>query len=84
LKNILALTENVCENLVKIISKNQSSACVLYLTGQGWKTRKPLVYYKITKNNVTVSCRDVGMDCVCKGETDEEIMKNAEQHCSRK
>jgi predicted small metal-binding protein len=31
---------------------------------------------------LTVSCRDVGMDCdyVCKGETEEEIMKNAEQH----
>ena len=29
---------------------------------------------------LTVSCRDVGMDCdyVCKGETEEEIMKNAE------
>jgi predicted small metal-binding protein len=31
---------------------------------------------------LTVSCREVGMDCdyVCKGETQEEIMKNAEQH----
>jgi predicted small metal-binding protein len=31
---------------------------------------------------LTVSCREVGMDCdyVCKGETEEEIMKNAEQH----
>ena len=30
---------------------------------------------------LTVSCRDVGMDCdyVCKGETEQEIMKNAEQ-----
>jgi predicted small metal-binding protein len=31
---------------------------------------------------LTVSCREVGMDCdyVCKGETEEEIMKNAEEH----
>ena len=31
---------------------------------------------------LTGSCREVGMDCdyVCKGETEEEIMKNAEQH----
>ena len=31
---------------------------------------------------LTVSCRDVGMDCdyVCKGETEQEIMKNAEKH----
>jgi predicted small metal-binding protein len=31
---------------------------------------------------LTVSYREVGMDCdyVCKGETQEEIMKNAEQH----
>ncbi len=31
---------------------------------------------------LTVSCREVGMDCdyVCKDETEEEIMKNAEQH----
>jgi predicted small metal-binding protein len=31
---------------------------------------------------LTVSCRDVGMDCdyVCKDETEEGIMKNAEQH----
>ena len=31
---------------------------------------------------LTVSCREVGMDCdyVCEGETEEEIMKNAEQH----
>ncbi|MFL6375920.1 MAG: DUF1059 domain-containing protein [Nitrososphaeraceae archaeon] len=31
---------------------------------------------------LTVSCREVGMDCdyVCKGETEEEVMKNAEQH----
>ena len=30
---------------------------------------------------LTVSCRDVGMDCdyVCKGETEEEIMRNAVQ-----
>lgn len=30
----------------------------------------------------TVSCRDVGKDCdyICKGETEEEVMKNAEQH----
>jgi len=29
---------------------------------------------------LTVSCRDVGKDCdyVCKGETEEELMKNAE------
>jgi hypothetical protein len=31
---------------------------------------------------LTVSCRDVGKDCdyICKGETEEEVMKNAEQH----
>jgi predicted small metal-binding protein len=31
---------------------------------------------------LTVSCREVGMDCdyVCKGETEEQIMKNAEEH----
>jgi predicted small metal-binding protein len=31
---------------------------------------------------LTVSCRDVGMDCdyVYKGETEQEIMKNAKQH----
>jgi len=31
---------------------------------------------------LTVSCRDVGKDCdyICKGETEEEAMKNAEQH----
>ena len=31
---------------------------------------------------LTVSCREVGMDCdyVCKGETEEEIMKTAEEH----
>ena len=31
---------------------------------------------------LTVSCRDVGMDYdyVCKGETEQEIMKNAEKH----
>jgi predicted small metal-binding protein len=31
---------------------------------------------------LTVSCRDVGMDCdyVRKGETEQEIMKNAEKH----
>ena len=41
-----------------------------------------LVYYKVTKTMLTVSCRDVGMDYdyVCKGETEGEIMKNAEQH----
>ena len=41
-----------------------------------------LVYDKVTRTMLTVSCRDVGMDCdyVCKGETEEEIMKNAEQH----
>ena len=35
---------------------------------------------------LTVSCREVGMDCdyVCKGETEEEIMKNAEQHAVQK
>ena len=34
---------------------------------------------------LTVSCREVGMDCdyVCKGETEEEIMKNAEEHAMR-
>ena len=34
---------------------------------------------------LTVSCREVGMDCdyVCKGETEEEIMKNAEQHAMK-
>jgi predicted small metal-binding protein len=34
---------------------------------------------------LTVSCREVGMDCdyVCKGETEEEIMKNAEEHALR-
>ena len=31
---------------------------------------------------LTVSCREVGMDCdyVCKGETEEEIMKNAGEY----
>lgn len=31
---------------------------------------------------LTVSCREVGMDCdyVCKGETEEEIIENAKQH----
>ena len=34
---------------------------------------------------LTVSCREVGMDCdyVCKGETEEEIMKTAEEHAIR-
>jgi predicted small metal-binding protein len=34
---------------------------------------------------LTVSRREVGMDCdyVCKDETEEEIMKNAEQHAVR-
>jgi predicted small metal-binding protein len=35
---------------------------------------------------LTVSCREVGMDCdyVCKGETKEEIMKNAaEEHAMK-
>jgi predicted small metal-binding protein len=34
---------------------------------------------------LTVSCREVGMDCdyVCKGETEEEIMKNAEEHAMK-
>jgi predicted small metal-binding protein len=34
---------------------------------------------------LAVSCREVGMDCdyVCKGETEEEIMKNAEEHAMR-
>jgi predicted small metal-binding protein len=32
-----------------------------------------------------VSCREVGMDCdyVCKGVTEEEIMKNAGEHAVR-
>jgi predicted small metal-binding protein len=32
-----------------------------------------------------VSCCEVGMDCdyVCKGETEEEIMKNAGEHAVR-
>lgn len=31
---------------------------------------------------LTVLCREVGMDSdyLCKGETEEQIMKNAEQH----
>ena len=31
---------------------------------------------------LTVSCREVGMDCdyVCKGETEEEIMKSVSEH----
>ena len=31
---------------------------------------------------LTVSCREVGMDCdyVCKGETEEEVMKNGTEH----
>ncbi len=46
------------------------------------RRRNLLVYYRLTKTMLTVSCRDVGMDCdyICKGETEEEIMKNAEQH----
>lgn len=34
---------------------------------------------------LTVSCREVGMDCdyVCKGETEEDIMKNAEGHAMK-
>jgi predicted small metal-binding protein len=34
---------------------------------------------------LTVSCREVGMDCdyVCKGETEEEIMKNAVEHAMK-
>ena len=34
---------------------------------------------------LTVSCREVGMNCdyVCKGETEEEIMKTAEEHAMR-
>jgi predicted small metal-binding protein len=34
---------------------------------------------------LTVSCREVGMDCdyVCKGETEEEIMKTAEEHAMK-
>jgi predicted small metal-binding protein len=39
-----------------------------------------LFFDKETK--LTVPCREVGMDCdyICKGETEEEIMKNAEEH----
>jgi predicted small metal-binding protein len=31
---------------------------------------------------LTISCRDVGRDCDCivEGETEEELMKNAEYH----
>lgn len=31
---------------------------------------------------LTISCRDVGMDCdyVCRGKTEQKIMKNEEQH----
>ena len=34
------------------------------------------------ETKLTVPCREVGMDCdyICKGETEEEIMKNAEEH----
>jgi predicted small metal-binding protein len=34
---------------------------------------------------LNVSCREVGMDCdyVCKGQTEEEIMKNAGEHAVR-
>jgi predicted small metal-binding protein len=34
---------------------------------------------------LTVSCREARMDCdyVCKGETEEEIMKTAEQNAMR-
>jgi predicted small metal-binding protein len=34
---------------------------------------------------LTVSYREVGMDCdyVCKGETEEEIMKTAEEHAMK-
>jgi predicted small metal-binding protein len=34
---------------------------------------------------LSVSCREVGMDCdyVCKGETEQEIMKNAEEHAMK-
>ena len=34
------------------------------------------------ETKLTVSCREVGMDCdyICKGETEEEIMKDAEEH----
>jgi predicted small metal-binding protein len=34
---------------------------------------------------LTVSCREVGLDCdyVAKGETEEEIMKDAGQHAVR-
>ena len=34
---------------------------------------------------LTVSCREVSVDCdyVCKGETEEEIMKNAEEHAMK-
>jgi predicted small metal-binding protein len=39
-----------------------------------------LFFDKETK--LTVPCREVGMDCdyICKGETEEEIMKDAEEH----
>jgi predicted small metal-binding protein len=34
---------------------------------------------------LTVSYRDVGMDCdyVCKGETEEEVMKNGAEHAMK-
>ena len=34
------------------------------------------------ETKLTVPCREVGMDCdyICKGETEEEIMKDAEEH----
>jgi predicted small metal-binding protein len=45
------------------------------------------IYYSVLYKEImlTVSCREVGMDCdyVCKGETEEEIMKNAEEHAMK-
>ncbi len=39
----------------------------------------------VIKIMLSVSCREVGMDCdyVCKGETEQEIMKNAEEHAMK-
>ncbi len=36
----------------------------------------------MAKTQKTISCRDVGMDCdyVVRGETEEELFRNAEKH----
>jgi predicted small metal-binding protein len=92
--------DKIIPEITKIYSSFDSSITVTLATNQGYLRHKKLftsqpAIYKPYKFNIlslrkketmlTVSCREVGMDCdyVCKGETEEEIMKTAEEHAIR-